>query len=186
MGRLFFRCKYFLNPHIVAFASLLLLVSNIKTNDLPKPTIVIMGAAGVGKSSLADVFIGEDPDCTNCTFPICPGSNSCTKTTSYAVGNWLGTGDVFSVVDTPGFGDTDNDDNELIDEMVNVLKNKVKTTNVFLLAFNGMNERLDNKIQQMLREMEALFGQKFWNNTVLGVTFWHLSLIHISEPTRPY
>ena len=36
----------------------------------------------------------------------------------YAVGNWLGEGDQFTIVDTPGFGDSDNDDNSLIDEVV--------------------------------------------------------------------
>ena len=35
----------------------------------------------------------------------------------YAIGNWLGEGDSFTIVDTPGFGDSDNDDNLLIDEV---------------------------------------------------------------------
>ena len=30
------------------------------------------------------------------------GSESCTKKTSYAEGKWLGLGDKFTVVDTPG------------------------------------------------------------------------------------
>lgn len=35
------------------------------------------------------------------------GGVSCTNETSYAVGPWLGTGPEFTIVDTPGFQDTD-------------------------------------------------------------------------------
>ena len=59
------------------------------------------------------------------------------------------------IVDTPGFGDSDNDDNNLINEMVDVLKDVVKTANGFVLLFNGMSERFDTKAQQMLREFEV-------------------------------
>ena len=79
--------------------------------DLIDPKITIMGSTGVGKSSLANVLVGVSPDCDDCLFPICDGSDSCTKTTSYASEPWLGFGDLFTVVDTPGFGDSDNDDN---------------------------------------------------------------------------
>ena len=58
--------------------------------DLPQPRIVILGQTGVGKSTLANVLIGEDVECTNCTFPICDGLESCTKETKYATGQWLG------------------------------------------------------------------------------------------------
>ena len=64
-------------------------------------------------------------------------------------------------MDTPGFGDSDNDDNNLINEMVDVLKDVVKTANGFVLLFNGMSERFDTKAQQMLREFEVnIFGSK--------------------------
>ena len=50
----------------------LYLLFSVYSEDLVDPKIVILGATGVGKSSLANVFIGESPDCDNCTFPICP------------------------------------------------------------------------------------------------------------------
>ena len=58
--------------------------------DLPLPRILILGQTGVGKSTLANVLIGEEVDCTDCTFPICDGLESCTKETKYATGQWLG------------------------------------------------------------------------------------------------
>jgi predicted GTPase len=40
---------------------------------------------------------------------VCPGGESCTKETNIGFGKWLGQGQNFTVVDTPGFGDTDNE-----------------------------------------------------------------------------
>jgi hypothetical protein len=36
----------------------------------------------------------------------------------------------------------------------------------------GTDMRLDASLQQMLREMEALFGEDMWNHVVVGVSFW--------------
>ena len=58
--------------------------------DLPQPRVLILGQTGVGKSTLANVLIGEDVNCNDCTFPICDGLESCTKETKYATGQWLG------------------------------------------------------------------------------------------------
>ena len=54
-------------------------------------------------------------------------------------------------MDTPGFGDSDGEDNLLINEMVDALKNVIKTANVFLLVFKGSDNRFDVKTTQMLR-----------------------------------
>ena len=59
-------------------------------DELPQPRIVILGQTGVGKSTLANALIGENVDCSNCTFPICDDLESCTKETKYAIGQWLG------------------------------------------------------------------------------------------------
>merc|ERR1719369_461982 len=140
--------------------------------DLPMPRVVIVGQTGVGKSTLANVLLGESPDCNNCTFPVCDDHNSCTKETSYGTGPWKGSGVVFTVVDTPGFGDSDNEDTELIDEMMGALHTTIKGANGIILLLNGEDERFDASLQQMMREMQALFGEAFWLNTVIGVSHW--------------
>jgi len=146
--------------------------SAIFATELPEPRIVVIGQTGSGKSTLSNVLIGEDVNCQNCSFAVCDGHDSCTKETTYAVGPWLGDGDNFTIVDTPGFGDSDNDDNILIDEMMSVLKNVIKGANAIVLLINGDEERFDESLQQMMREMQALFGEDFWNFTIIGVSHW--------------
>ena len=65
------------------------MVCMYEDNTLPFPHLVILGGTGVGKSTLADVLLGEDPNCKNCTFPICGGGDSCTKDTKFAAGKTL-------------------------------------------------------------------------------------------------
>ena len=77
----------------------LLLLSSVEAQS-PRPLqisghrIVIVGSTGVGKSSLANVLLGCDPNdkdgCGN--FEVCHDMDSCTKETSYGVGRWLGQG----------------------------------------------------------------------------------------------
>ena len=73
----------------------------VNLEELPEPKLVIVGQTGTGKSTLANVLLGESPDCSNCTFPVCTGQTSCTKSTKYATGKWLGQDNSFTVVDTP-------------------------------------------------------------------------------------
>ena len=121
-------------------------------STMPEPHLIIIGGTGVGKSSLANVLLGQSPDCDNCTFEVCSDLYSCTKETKYAVGNWIGIADQeFTIVDTPGFGDSEGEDNELINEMVDTLKNVVKTANGFLLVSKGTDTRFNAATTQMIR-----------------------------------
>ena len=48
----------------------------------------------------------------------------------------------------------------------------VKSANTLLLAITGNDMRFDASLQQMLREMEALFGEEMLDHVVIGVSFW--------------
>ena len=84
--------KFLIQSFLLIALIQIFLVSSQIHEVFPKPKLVIMGQTGAGKSTLANVLLGEDVNCKNCTFPICNGYDSCTKETSYAKGKWLGKG----------------------------------------------------------------------------------------------
>jgi len=149
--------------------------------DLPNPRIVIVGATGSGKSSLANALLGCNPRSKECLFEVCSGSDSCTKKTTYGFGFWLGNGQNFTVIDTPGFGDSDNDDDLLIEEMMDILANVVYHTDTFLLLFDGRETRFDASLQNMIQMMTIIFGQHWWDYLVIGVSFWPYDQDSIDE-----
>ena len=75
-------------------------------------------------------------------------------------------------MDTPGFGDSNGEDGVLIDAMVTALKDDIKTTNGFVILLNGEEDRYNNFLQQMLREIIMIFGRGFWDNAILGFSRW--------------
>ena len=65
----------------------------------------------------------------------------------------LGEASNFTVVDTPGFGDSKGPtiENDLIDGMLNFLKDTVKEANAIVLLLNGKQERFQYAFQQTIR-----------------------------------
>ena len=82
----------------------------LTTTPFAYPRFLILGPTGVGKSSLGNVLAGCEPSDENCFFPVCPGADSCTKETRIAEGKYLGFGANVTLVDTPGFGDSDGEE----------------------------------------------------------------------------
>ena len=60
----------------------------------------------------------------------------------------------------------------------------VKSANTLLLIMKGTDMRLDASLQQMLREMEALFGEDMWNHVVVGVSFWSFDEEDVEDRNR--
>jgi hypothetical protein len=48
----------------------------------------------------------------------------------------------------------------------------------------GTDMRLDASLQQMLRELEALFGEDMWNHVVIGVSFWPFDAFNVENRNK--
>ena len=68
--------------------------------------------------------------------------------------------------------------------MMTVLKETVKSANTLFLVMKGTETRIDAAMQQMLREMKALFGDDMWNHVVIGVSFWSYSAEDVDDRNR--
>ena len=74
------------------------------------------------------------------------------------------------MVDTPGFGDSDGEMDQLLEEMIKVLNEEVKSANAIILAMDSTECRWTGGLNEMLSQLEALFGRKMWNNTIVEMT----------------
>eukprot|EP00096_Caligus_rogercresseyi_P006745 TRINITY_DN2353_c0_g1_i1.p1 TRINITY_DN2353_c0_g1~~TRINITY_DN2353_c0_g1_i1.p1 ORF type:complete len:788 (-),score=160.43 TRINITY_DN2353_c0_g1_i1:106-2409(-) len=156
-----------------------------KQGELPRPRFVMLGQQGVGKSSLANTIIGYDNLVSindrkvrkSLPFKIGHGLRSKTKMTTFVTNRWLGTGPNVTVVDTPGFKDTE--DAEFIDEIMNVLGDEVKEVDSFLIVYK-YKDRFTRPFKRTLTMITKMFGN-FWTNVVLVVNFWSFKTIHVEE-----
>ena len=146
----------------------------------PSPRIVILGATGVGKSSLANVLVGRDKNYNgryfrDGCFKVSTGLDSITKRTCPDQGYWLGntTGQRFTVIDTPGFGDKLVEEEKTIEGLVTTLRDKIKYVHVFIIAFKQTDNRMTNALRSMIGLFEKMFGKMFWDNAILEATHWN-------------
>ena len=153
--------------------------------ELPRPRFVMLGQQGVGKSSMANTLLGFDnlASLTNkkirkkLPFKIGHGLRSKTKMTTFSTGKWLGSGPNVTVVDTPGFKDTE--DAEFVDELMNVLGDEVKEVDSFLIVYK-YKDRFTRPFKRTLTMLTKMFGN-FWTNVVLVVNFWSFKEVHDQE-----
>jgi len=146
----------------------------------PNPRIVILGATGVGKSSLANVLLGRDKNYegdgfSNGCFRVSTGLDSITKDTCADHGYWMGDQDMqrFTVIDTPGFGDKLVEEEKTIENLVTTLRDQIQYVHVFIIAFKQTDNRMTNSLRSMISLFEKMFGHKFWENAILEATHWN-------------
>ena len=174
---------------LTAVLALLILCCHVETifsidppaQDFPHPVILLLGPTGVGKSSLANTLLGHSygPQ----SFPVGHGTESFTRNISLETGHWLGdsSNQKFSLVDTPGTGDTANMDCEHAMTTVKFLKEVIGTIDIIVLMFKGTNPRFDASMQKQLELFESVFGHKMWKNVVTEISFWQYTKEAIEE-----
>ena len=121
------------------------------------PRIVILGATGVGKSSLANVLLGRDKNFNGdgfdhgCfkVFGLRDDQSSVTKKTCHDTGRFLNSTshDNITVIDTPGFGNNLAEEESTINSLVNVLKDEIKYVHAFIICFKQNDNRMHNSLR---------------------------------------
>ena len=155
-------------------------------DEYASPRIVILGETGVGKSSLANVLRGRPKNYDGSNFThgcfkvlgLQKGGETVTKKTCPDQGPWLGnfTNNDFTIIDTPGFGNAlDEEEEETIDGLISVLKDEIKFIHTFIIAFKQQDYRMTRSLKSMLNLFQKMFGEHFWENTILEATHWSYS-----------
>ena len=161
------------------------------------PRIVILGATGVGKSSLANILMGRDKNYKGMGFQdgcfkvlgLNNMGQSVTKKTCEDQGPWLGnySNPRFTVIDTPGFGNDLVEEERTIESMVNILKDEIKYIHAFVIAFKQQDNRMTASLRSMIGLFQKMFGDHFWENAILEATHWnyHEHSIQMRQSSEP-
>ena len=149
------------------------------------PVVVVIGASGVGKSTLCNYLVGkshDDPFGYQAGIPL--NEESVTKSATLKRVRWRGTGHYFILVDTPGLADpagTDAD-REQFKEVIRMLKYEVKHIHALIHVVKGTDTRALQHLQTNMRLIKFMFGGAVRDHLAYSVTFW--SHYEFSEENR--
>jgi len=147
----------------------------------PSPRIVVLGAAGVGKSVFANSLFGRRSDykpgdgkeCFEGGLSIKGGK---TKKACFEKDFFLGNESYgkITVVDTPGFGMGSLEEQESIETIVYELK-RVEYVHTFAMLYKEDDTRSTEQRLAIFRLYRRIFGEAFLKNVIIVATHWRFS-----------
>lgn len=157
----------------------------------PYPRIVILGPAGSGKSSLANSLLGRSDKYVNtvdgkkCFESGVQAGEDGGKTSDVCAhkGYFLGdqTRPNITVVDTPGFGMSEQEETETISKVVETLRDDIEYVNAFAIVLVYNENRQSSALESIIHLYQTIFGSGFLNNVILVASFWGYSKNHEIE-----
>ena len=70
-------------------------------------------------------------------------------------------------------GDQLVEEEKTIENLVTTLRDQIKYVHVFIIAFKQTDNRMTNSLRSMISLFEKMFGNRFWENTILEATHWN-------------
>ncbi|KIM94589.1 hypothetical protein OIDMADRAFT_77677, partial [Oidiodendron maius Zn] len=129
--------------------------------------IAVMGITGAGKSSLIrNITRRED---------IVIGTSLRSETKKTIAYDFEHCGTNYTLVDTPGFNDTDKSDESVLQDVVSWLSSQYKEKRLLsgIIYLHPITQpRIQGSTMRQIKVFKALCGPSFYGNVILGTTFW--------------
>ena len=79
------------------------------------------------------------------------------------------------VIDTPGYDEGDQEDQDHHQKTLDYLKQEIKFVNMFILTLSGTDHRIGRSTKQLIKKLEDSMEAKFWDHFAIIYTHWDSS-----------
>ncbi|KAK0720829.1 P-loop containing nucleoside triphosphate hydrolase protein [Lasiosphaeris hirsuta] len=129
--------------------------------------LAVFGMTGAGKTSFVTLATGSD-------FKIGHDGSSCTKNVQIAV-KPLGDGRTVALYDTPGFDDSEHEDEQIFEDLAKWLATSEKVgkrLNGVIFMQPITNARIADSERQKLQLFKQIVGRQYYHQVVIVTTMW--------------